>query len=129
MDKTYYNCGLKPCKFLKNRPIESTCLYCCFLSKGSWNCLKILWTIQTKNESLTQKKIFTRKQNLYIKVKLSEGWIPEVIIVWAEKGIGCFMQIIYSCFKESFQLDLITLPWKPNVNQTVIKKLVENKVI
>ncbi|MDN5372923.1 MAG: transposase, family [Carnobacterium sp.] len=46
------------------------------------------------------KIILSKKQQTYIKKKVTQGWTPDGIIGWAEEPVECFVRTLYRQFKE-----------------------------
>lgn len=55
--------------------------------------------------------VLPKKQQVYIKEKVAQGWTPDVIIGRAEESIKCSVRTLYRLFKEKI-FDETTLPMK-----------------
>lgn len=66
---------------------------------------------ENKKRCGRRKIVLSKKQQAYIKEKVTQGWTPDVIIGRAEEPVACSVRTLYRQFKEKI-FDETTLPMK-----------------
>lgn len=64
-----------------------------------------------KKRCRRRKIVLLKKQQAYIKEKVTQGWMPDIIIGRAEESVDCSVRTLYRQFEEKI-FDETTLPMK-----------------